>query len=93
LLAGTVPSSKNLVDGKVPSSKNLVASTVPFSKSKSKWTAPLKKGESGRWRDGHEGVGLSRRGGWKGTGNFPLLLLSLRLGATIEKERVAPRGG
>jgi hypothetical protein len=32
LLAGTVPSSKNLVDGTVLSSKNLVDGTVPSSK-------------------------------------------------------------
>ena len=31
-MAGTVPSSKNLVDGTVPSSKNLVDGTVPSSK-------------------------------------------------------------
>ena len=31
-MAGTVPSSKNLVDGTVPSSKNLVAGTVQSSK-------------------------------------------------------------
>ena len=31
-MAGTVPSSKNLVDGTVPSSKNLVDGTVQSSK-------------------------------------------------------------
>ena len=31
-MAGTVPSSKNLVAGTVPSRKNLVAGTVPSSK-------------------------------------------------------------
>ena len=81
-MAGTVPSSKNLVDGTVPSTKNLVNGTVPSSKNLLDGTSK----KSGR-REGQEGWDESRGGR-----NFPLLLLALRLGA-IEKEHVAPRGG
>ena len=51
-------------------------------------TVPLKKGESG---EGCEREVVGREGrGREGAGEG---LLALVLGATIEKERVAPRGG
>ena len=39
------------------------------------------------------GGGGVRGGGREVRRNYPLLLLALGLGATIEKERIVPRGG
>ena len=62
--------------------------TVQYRQIRNYMTVPLKKGERGKGC-GREVVGRGGRGP-EGAGEG---LLALGLGATIEKERVAPRGG
>jgi hypothetical protein len=75
-----------VIDGTVPSNKKLSDGTVPSNKKLHDGTS--KKGGSGEGCQ-REVVG---RGGSRRVGAVEGLL-ALGLGATIEKERVAPRGG
>jgi hypothetical protein len=72
-----VPSNKKLFDGTVPSNKKLYDG-IP---KKGRKGAGIWEGSAGKGREGR---------GQEGAGEGPL---ALRLGATIEKERVAHRGG